>query len=801
MEKYFCLFFFLTISFSLSSQEKKRVEALRIDHPITIDAKLDEAVYHLTNSAKDFVQIWPYNGKEAMQPSEVWLFYDQSAIYVGAMLYDSAPDSIYNFLTERDNTGDNDFFGLYLDPFNTGQIAFGFFVIPSGVQIDLKATQNNNGGDNEDSKWNGVWESKTAVTDKGWIVEMRIPYSELRFNNNSGNAWGLNIFRYIKRYASNNSWNLIDRKANGFINKEGQLTGIRDIKPPVRLSFTPYLATYFESDKNENDFLYKGGLDLKYGINESFTLDMMLIPDFGQIQSDDKKLNLSPFEIYYSEKRQFFTESTELFDRANIFYSRRIGASPKFSGSIDIGNNEKIKYNPGETQLVNATKVSGRNDKGWGLGLLNAMSLPSYAKIMNTLTGKTHKVMVQPFTNYNVAVVDKSLKNNSYISLINSNVSMYDNPFKANVTATEFQFRNKPMTYSLSGKGGFSARGADKLETGFYEFMALKKIKGDLQFGLEQSVYSDRYNPNDLGYLQNNNQIGVNPWIWAQKVEPFSIFREINGDVWYYYGRVYNPNVFYAYKTGYDFNATFKNYYIVNLNGGYQSDASDFFEPRVKGRFYIVHRNCWQNFNVNTDSRKPLSAYFYYGHNLSFNTDQYADNAEISATYRIGQHTKVSYDIYASNSANNVGFVDKNSANDSINFAKRDVKTISNILSVSYIINNKSGVTLRCRHYWSGAKNKKYYLLQKDGSLIDDKLYSDNMDQNYNAFTIDMDFRWEFSPGSELVFAWRNKAYTSVNIYNENYWDNLGDSWNSQRNSISLKVLYYIDYNRLKHKK
>jgi hypothetical protein len=204
----------------------------------------------------------------------------------------------------------------------------------------------------------------------------------------------------------------VDRNISGFIYQEGQLTGLKDIKPPLRLSLSPYIATYFETKSSGSGFLYKGGLDLKYGINESFTLDMMLIPDFGQIQSDDQELNLSPYELYYNEKRQFFTEGMELFDRAGILYSRRIGAAPKFSVSDFLKDGEEATSMPSETQLVNATKISGRTGKGWGVGFLNAMSLPAYATLEDTSSGATRDVLVQPFTNYNVSVVDKSLKNN-----------------------------------------------------------------------------------------------------------------------------------------------------------------------------------------------------------------------------------------------------------------------------------------------------------------------------------------------------------------------------------------------------
>src|ERR1035437_5857346 len=709
---------FLLCSNSLA-QKKKSVEAHRISAPITIDGILDEDVYKQETPAKDFVQIQPYNGKAAMQPTEVYIFYDQSAIYVGAQLYDNHPDSIFNYLTDRDNTGMSDYFGIYIDPYNQGQLAYGFFITPAGVQSDLKAIKSDY--DNEDPNWNAVWESKTHINAKSWTVEMRIPFSELRFSEKTGNTWGLNMFRNIRRYNSNNSWNFIDRKVTGFIHQEGQLTGIKDIKPPVRLSFSPYLSFYYEpkTSTTSSSFLYKGGLDLKYGINESFTLDMMLVPDFGQIQSDDKKLNLSPYELFYSETRQFFTEGTELFQRGNIFYSRRIGANPKFSADNSLKSNEIIEYNPSETQLVNATKISGRTNEGWGLGMLNAMSLSSNAILKDTLSGNKRNILVQPFTNYNVTVIDKSLKNNSYISLINSNVYMFGNPFRANVTAMEFQLRDKSKKYALKGKGGISYRGDSIYETGFYSFLGFEKNQGNFQYGVSQNIYSDKYNPNDLGYLQRNNQLTTESYLYSQIIEPFWIIREFNGNIWWDYLRMYKPNTIYGNQFGYNGNVTFKNNYNFNINGGYSTDLYDYYEPRVEGRYYTNPRFYWYNFNLNTDNRKRLNFYFHYGQTNHFGTDQFGIYGDFQASLRLGQRLEIDYSFGFNNTINGLGFVDKNNNNDSIIFAKRNVNILENIFSTSYVFNNTTSVSIRLRHYWTGDKNKNFYLLNQNGSLMD----------------------------------------------------------------------------------
>ena len=798
--KAFWIFFF-NVSFVLSSfaQEKKNVEALKISTPLTIDAVLDEPYYSQVQPAKDFMQLQPYNGKPSFQPSEVYFFYDQNAIYVGAMLYDSSPDSIFNFLTERDNIGMSDYFGVYIDPYNQGQLAYGFFIIPSGVQTDMKAVKGDY--DNEDGNWNAVWESKTRITDNGWIVEMRIPYSALRFSESVGNVWGLNMFRNIRRYSSNNSWNFVDRNVSGFIHQEGQLSGIRDVKPPVRLSLSPYAATYFERKKNgKKEFLYKGGMDLKYGINESLTLDMMLIPDFGQVQSDDKKLNLSPYELYYDEKRQFFTEGTEMFQRGGVFYSRRIGASPKFNADDMKDSNEVVDFKPSETQLYNATKITGRSKNGFGVGVLNAVSVESLATMKDTIAGETRDVVVQPLTNYNVTVIDQSLKNNSYISFINTNVKMADNPFYANVTATEYQLRDKSKTFVLKGKGGVSLRENGKKESGYFSTLALEKNKGKLQGGINGNLYTDKYNPNDLGYLQRNNVVISEAWVYFQIIEPFGIFREYNWNLWYDYVRVFNPNTVCDHEGGYNFNVTFTNNYYINLNGAGFSDQYNYNEPRVKGRFYHNPSYYYYNFNLTTDNRKSLSFYFHYGHTDEPFDEYYADFGDFQANLRIGQRASFYYGLGVSLVANVHGYVDHYANDDSIVFAKRDVNTITNVLSGSYVLNNKMSINCRVRHYWSGAKNKMFYLLLDDGSLAYNPSYTKNKDKNYNTFTVDMNFRWIFAPGSELVFAWKSLSEVENEIVRMDYFNNLGKSWKDQANSLSLKVLYYIDYNSLKRK-
>ena len=187
------------------------------------------------------------------------------------------------------------------------------------------------------------------------------------------------------------SWNFIDPKVAGFINQEGELSGIKGIKAPVRLSFSPFLSSSLNNYPHNQPGVknttstFNGGMDIKYGINQSYTLDMTLVPDFGQVRSDNQVLNLSPFEVRFNENRQFFTEGTELFNKGNLFYSRRIGSNLAYSANISskVLPGEIIKENQLESKLLNATKISGRSQNGMGIGFFNAVTKRGYATVQN----------------------------------------------------------------------------------------------------------------------------------------------------------------------------------------------------------------------------------------------------------------------------------------------------------------------------------------------------------------------------------------------------------------------------------
>ena len=303
------LLFLLFLSSGIYSQ-KKTLQAKSIVENITIDGKINEEIWKTAQVASDFIMFEPDNGKPISQGkrTEVKVLYDNSALYISALLYDDEPTKISKEVTNRDVFGISDNFSVSINGYNDGQQDFRFYVSAAGVQMDCLATE-----DSEDYNWDAIWESEVAITDFGWVVEMKIPYAALRFSNSEKQTWGLNFKRAIKRDAQDQSytWNFVDTKIGAVITQEGILEGIENIKTPTRLFFIPYTSAYYQQDDSASDKTLKAGMDIKYGINDAFTLDAILVPDFGQTKFDNAILNLEPFEQQFDENRAFFTEATD----------------------------------------------------------------------------------------------------------------------------------------------------------------------------------------------------------------------------------------------------------------------------------------------------------------------------------------------------------------------------------------------------------------------------------------------------------------------------------------------------------
>jgi len=781
----------------LFSQEKKTFRIKKTDTPPAIDGFLDDKVWKDAPVATDFIQFEPYNKEQSSERTEVRMLYDDNFIYIGAMLYDDNPDSIFTTLSRRDGGFDidADMFIVSLGTFNDGINTNRFIVTAAGVQSDIKGSS----GD-DDSNWDAVWNSEVSINNKGWVVEISIPYSALRFPNEKEQIWDVNFYRKIFRKQELSSWNWVNNKIDGFSNQSGILTGIEGVKSPLRLSFTPYLSTHIEHNSENNSLSkdLKGGLDLKYGINESFTLDVMLIPDFSQVQTDDKVLNLSAFETKYEEKRPFFTEGTELFEKGDIFYSKRIGSFPKNGWQVydDLKPNEEVISNPNETQIINASKVTGRTKKGLGIGVFNTITANMSAKIQDTITETERTYTTQPLTNYNILVFDQNLKNNSYVSVINTNVLMPDYKYAANVTAGEFLLKNKQQSYELNGSMGVSQIYSNPInrEYGYKHFIEFAKTGGNVRFNTWQELIDDKFNPNDLGFLWRNNYMETGAEISYQILQPYknllNWYIELNNE----YQNQYNTLNFIEWHVRLKMSTTFKNQWKWRLFSKFTPLGTDnYYEARQNNRVYKEAVGFKIGSAFDTDTRKKVFLHGFAMYRTAFseyNEDMVSFSIEPS--WRVNNKLNISLSIEPNVTQNDIGYV--GNASDTIYFGKRDRKTIVNTLVTDVAFNNKMSLSLRCRHYWATAKYNQFYQLNYDGTLApDNSFYSEDI--NFNAFNIDFVYTWRFAPGSDIIFVWKNAIYNSGDNGLYDYWSNVQSVLNSpQTNLISVKVLYYLDY-------
>jgi hypothetical protein len=822
----------LLSSSAFCQPEKKKLTAKRINTPVKIDGIIDEAVWKNAPVADSFISLrpTPFQKERPENATEIYFLYNDEGIYIGGYLHEKTRDSISHELVGRDGFGANDFVGVIFDTYYDKINGFEYFVTPLGEQMDAKQAPNSN-GDSEDFSWNAVWESASKINADGWSFEMFLPYSAIRFGNAKVQDWGLNIVRRRQKSGEQLFWQSVDPNVNGFLTQEGLLTGLENIKPPVRLQFSPYFSTYQNHDDNvksgdsKNTTTFNGGMDIKYGISPAFTLDMTLIPDFGQIQTDNLILNLSPFEQKFNDNRSFFTEGAELFNKGNLFYSRRIGrVGDRPLHYWDVGeegssfnDKEFVKKNPKQVKLLNATKISGRTQKGLGIGFLNAITKPQHAIVQNSLTGAERSVETDPLTNYNVLVLNQTLKNNSSVSLVNTNVWRSGKDYDANVTSGLFDLYDKKNRWNANGSVCFSNLIGvnNKTITGYAHSIYLGKVSGQFNFQLWEELTNAKYDKSDLGYITNNNTMDQGFWAgysWTKPSSWYNRFR-LNANMWY--SRLVSPIDLLKRKelmyqnAGYNINSNgqLKNLWYIgaNINGGFR--RNDFYEPRTTGRVFRDKGKQYFNFWWESNYAKRVS----WGGNLSFGKGSIFNRTLIGygifGKIRFSSKFSIDHQMNVEGTKNQAGYA-ATTAN-AIYFSRRDVISVENIFSAKYNFTNRMGLSLRTRHYWSKVDPKEIFELDQFGDLQKPvTAFTGNVNQNYNFLSMDMVYTWQFAQGSFINVVWKNIDENFYENFEKNYFRNVsktigGDGYNNltQFNSFSVKVIYFLDYLTLKNNK
>ena len=573
------ILYLITITFPLGAEidhPSKSLKAIRINEPINIDGYLSESSWK-DNGVTEFVQRDPVEGRKPTQKTEVWVAYDNEAIYVAAKLYDSSPDSIIARLARRDERVASDEFEFRVDPWLDHRSGFFFRVSAAGAIRDGILF---NDGSNDDS-WDGVWESATSINREGWEVEIKIPYSQLRFPEKEIHTWGVNFIRQIERNNERIMYVMIPKNSSGDASWFAHLTGIENISQPRLIELLPFSAgraEYIQTNAGNpfNDgsrFFNQLGLDLKLGLSSGLTLDATFNPDFGQVEVDPEVVNLSDFETFFPEKRPFFIEGSNIFRFGGggvenylsfnygdplFFYTRRIGRFPQGETNDDY---ENVSIPSGST-ILGAGKISGKVTPEWSIGLINALTAREYADV--DFNGSRFREEVEPLTNYTVirtqrefnggrhglgligtntyrdmgnSILENSLTGSAFMSGVDGWLTLdSDRKYvvtgwlaRSRINGTEEVItavqRSSPHYYQRPDADYVSVDSTATSMTGSAGRIYINKQKGSVIFNSGFAMISPGFEINDAGFQSNADQINWHIATGYNDVDPGKYLR------------------------------------------------------------------------------------------------------------------------------------------------------------------------------------------------------------------------------------------------------------------------------------
>jgi len=684
-----------------------RAHAVRRTGPIAIDGQLDEAVWATAPRQTGFVQRFP---KDATRPSletSFAILYDDEAIFVGVWAEDPHPELIRALLTRRDVDSPADAVTIAFDSYHDRRTAYVFQLNAAGVQRDMLLFDDTN----QDDSWDAVWTANASVTASGWTAEYRIPLSQLRFASADSQEWGFQLVRLIGRTGEQDSWSPWPRSTPQIVSKFGVVDGIDHLPASRRLELLPYATGGVDrTPVSDGDPLNKPynlrrniGLDLKCGLGPAFTLSATLNPDFGQVEADPSKINLSANELFFAEKRPFFLEGSDLFklpvgnsdgSAEGAFYSRRIGAPP---AAPDGTTFDYIKA-PQATTIYGAAKLTGKSS-GWSVGVLDAVTGQEKAETFTAATPATPDMpgtpavqsspVVAPLTNYAIArvkrdfgegktsigasatAVDRKLDGTGLETILHDQAytgglqlqhRWADNAWTANINLLGSWVHGSPEAIAAtqeSARHYFQRPDAtdvrfDPTRTSL-SGLAAKWMIGQLgdtkhwRFGSGGDLRTPGLELNDAGYQINSDH--VVPFLWGQyrEDEPGEHFLnwQVSSDV--FLGSTFEPRIT-DYGLEYNANAQLANYWSVSAGGNV--DQARWNTSALRGgRALRVDPALFSYAYVQSDTRKPvwLSLNTFGSHNWT--SGQFDGGIDLGATIQARENVDVSIgpSLYARN--------------------------------------------------------------------------------------------------------------------------------------------------------
>jgi hypothetical protein len=645
------IIFLLLISsfFAFGQKRSYTTQKIRGTAP-KIDGIIDEKAWEMVEWAGEFTQWMPANGAPPTESTEFKIIYDDNYLYVAIKALDSEPDKIVKRMSRRDGF-EGDFVEVNIDSYHDFLTAYSFSATAAGVKGDEKISQD---GENWDPTWDPIWYLKTSFNEQGWIAEIKIPMTQLRFSEDKEQVWGLEVKRMIHRLEERSVWAPIDNTESGYVSRFGELRGIHDIKPKKQMDVTPYaVGSYEHYEKEEGnpfskgeDWKVRGGVDAKIGLSNNITMDLTINPDFGQVEADPSEVNLSGFESYFREQRPFFIEGRNIYQYPtepgdgdgsvnNLFYSRRIGRQPYYYPDYDYVNQ------PQNTRILGAAKITGKTRKGLSIGILESVTNKENAEFIND-AGSIEKIAVEPMTNYFAARLEQDMnKGNTIIGGMFTATNRFikedhlnELPSSAYSGGINFEHNWSNRKYTISAKLLGSHVSGDtaammQLQTSNRRLFQRPDVKinrmdstrtslsghgGFVSFSKNKnsgwrymgwvSWLSPGLELNDIGFLRQTDNINQVFWIGYSTPQPLGIFRKINVNFsewmgWNFDGLFnsmgINTNTFFQFKNFWQF------YVGANYNSANNSDSH-----LRGGPVYILPQrvNLWAG--IETNDRKKL---------------------------------------------------------------------------------------------------------------------------------------------------------------------------------------------------
>lgn len=650
--------------FNPEDYREREIIAIKIEKPLRIDGLLIEDLY-AAHPNQTLIQREPDNGKPATENTDVWIAYDNEALYVGARMWDTRPDSIVARMGRRDAPVQSDEFQVLIDSYHDRRSGFWFVLTPSGTIQDGTVSNDNL----FDDTWDGIWEAKTSIGAQGWTAEMRIPFSQLRFNEQDEYIWGIQLGRMIKRKNEHSLYTYIARGESGMVSRCAILRGIQNVAPPQRREFTPYITTNYSKLPSEKDNpFYEGhdaklnlGTDLKLGIGSNITIDATINPDFGQVEVDPSVINLSAYETFYQEKRPFFVEGADIFSfgrggpttrwgfnymEPDFFYSRRIGRSPQ--GEIDTDGWVKI---PSASSILGAAKISGKLNGDWSIGGMSALTNREFGEVSED--GQKRKEEIEPLTSYNlIRTLKEYNEGRQGLGLITSYTHRsFDDPVLRDILSDDalgvgldgWTFIGDEKEWAVGAWGGFTRVSgsttrmldlqqssihyyqrpdADHVDvdtnmtsmTGYAGRITLNREQGHLILNAALGGTSPGFEGNDLGMHFGTDRINNHLAVGYHWYDPGKIFRNaVLATVYmsnYNFGGIKINEMIFAFGF-----AQFLNYWNIETLAAWGPETTN--DTKLRGGPMVSSPpGGFLNVNINSDDRKNI----VYG--LGYNTSQ-----------------------------------------------------------------------------------------------------------------------------------------------------------------------------------